>query len=35
MPAPLIELRNLTKDYLEGSRRRMVLCDANLSIAAR
>jgi putative ABC transport system ATP-binding protein len=32
MPAPLIELRNLTKDYLEGSRRRMVLCDTNLSI---
>jgi ABC-type lipoprotein export system ATPase subunit len=32
MPAPLIELRNLTKDYLEGSRRRMVLCDANLTI---
>jgi putative ABC transport system ATP-binding protein len=32
MPAPLIELRNLTKDYLEGSRRRMVLCDASLSI---
>ena len=32
MPAPLIELRNLTKDYLEGGRRRMVLCDANLTI---
>ncbi len=32
MPAPLIELRNLSKDYLEGSRRRMVLCDASLAI---
>ncbi|HEY0554821.1 MAG TPA: ABC transporter ATP-binding protein, partial [Thermoanaerobaculia bacterium] len=32
MAAPLIELRNLTKDYLEGSRRRVVLRDASLSI---
>jgi putative ABC transport system ATP-binding protein len=30
--APLIELRNLTKAYEEGEQRRMVLCDANLSI---
>jgi putative ABC transport system ATP-binding protein len=29
---PLIELRNLTKSYDEGSRQRMVLCDANVSI---
>jgi putative ABC transport system ATP-binding protein len=33
MPAPLIELRNLSKSYQEGNRQRMVLCDANLSIA--
>jgi putative ABC transport system ATP-binding protein len=32
MAAPLIELRNLTKEYLEGSRKRLVLCDTNLSI---
>src|SRR3954449_7355276 len=29
----LIELRDLTKAYEEGSRRRMVLCDANASFA--
>ncbi|MEA2601960.1 MAG: putative transport system ATP-binding protein [Acidobacteriota bacterium] len=29
--AHLIELRDLTKAYEEGSRRRMVLCDANAS----
>jgi putative ABC transport system ATP-binding protein len=34
MPSPpLIELRNLTKAYEEGSRRRMVLCQANASFA--
>jgi putative ABC transport system ATP-binding protein len=35
MPAtsPLIELRDLTKAYEEGGRRRMVLCDANASFA--
>ena len=33
MPSsPLIELRNLTKAYDEGGRRRMVLCDASLAI---
>jgi putative ABC transport system ATP-binding protein len=32
-PAPLIELRDLTKAYEEGGRRRMVLCDANASFA--
>ncbi len=32
MPVPLIELRNLSKSYQEGSRQRMVLCDANLTI---
>jgi putative ABC transport system ATP-binding protein len=36
MPAPLIELRNLTKSYDEaydeGNRRRTVLCDTNVSI---
>jgi putative ABC transport system ATP-binding protein len=32
-PAPLIELRDLTKAYEEGSRRRMVLCGANASFA--
>src|ERR1700710_697581 len=32
MPAPLIELRNLSKSYDEGNRQRMVLCDANLTI---
>jgi putative ABC transport system ATP-binding protein len=32
-PAPLIELRDLTKAYEEGSRRRMVLCAANASFA--
>jgi putative ABC transport system ATP-binding protein len=32
MPAPLIELKSLTKAYDEGGKRRMVLCDANLSI---
>jgi putative ABC transport system ATP-binding protein len=31
--APLIELRDLTKAYEEGSRRRMVLCAANASFA--
>ncbi len=30
-PSPLIELRDLTKAYEEGSLRRMVLCDANAS----
>ncbi len=30
---PLIELRDLTKAYEEGSRRRMVLCGANASFA--
>jgi putative ABC transport system ATP-binding protein len=29
--SPLIELRDLTKAYEEGRRRRMVLCDANAS----
>jgi putative ABC transport system ATP-binding protein len=29
---PLIELRNLTKDYDEGDRRRPVLCEANATI---
>jgi putative ABC transport system ATP-binding protein len=32
-PAPLIELRDLTKAYEEGSQRRMVLCAANASFA--
>jgi putative ABC transport system ATP-binding protein len=32
-PAPLLELRDLTKAYEEGNRRRMVLCDANAEIA--
>jgi putative ABC transport system ATP-binding protein len=32
-PSPLIELRDLTKAYEEGSRRRMVLCQANASFA--
>ena len=32
MPSPLIELRNLTKSYDEGSRQRTVLCDTNASI---
>jgi len=31
--SPLIELRDLTKAYEEGSRRRMVLCAANASFA--
>ncbi|HEX4961303.1 MAG TPA: ABC transporter ATP-binding protein [Thermoanaerobaculia bacterium] len=31
--SPLIELRDLTKAYEEGSRRRMVLCGANASFA--
>ncbi|HYX23733.1 MAG TPA: ABC transporter ATP-binding protein, partial [Thermoanaerobaculia bacterium] len=31
--APLIELRDLTKAYEEGGRRRMVLCAANASFA--
>ncbi|HEX9942049.1 MAG TPA: ABC transporter ATP-binding protein [Thermoanaerobaculia bacterium] len=31
-PSPLIELRNLTKTYEEGDRRRMVLCDTSVSI---
>jgi putative ABC transport system ATP-binding protein len=31
--SPLIELRDLTKAYEEGSRRRMVLCEANASFA--
>ncbi|HSS76129.1 MAG TPA: ABC transporter ATP-binding protein [Thermoanaerobaculia bacterium] len=34
MPSsPLIELRDLTKAYEEGGRRRMVLCQANASFA--
>ncbi len=32
-PVPLIELRDLTKAYEEGSRRRLVLCAANASFA--
>src|SRR3954453_7444615 len=32
MAAPLIELRNVTKAYDEGDRRRTVLCDASLTI---
>jgi putative ABC transport system ATP-binding protein len=32
MAAPLVELRNLTKDYAEGGRRRVVLCGASLAI---
>jgi putative ABC transport system ATP-binding protein len=32
-PSPLIELRDLSKAYEEGSRRRMVLCQANASFA--
>jgi putative ABC transport system ATP-binding protein len=32
-PTPLLELRDLTKAYEEGNRRRMVLCDANAEIA--
>jgi putative ABC transport system ATP-binding protein len=32
MPAPLIELRNLTKSYDEGNRQRTVLCDTSVSI---
>src|SRR4051812_21945090 len=31
--APLIELRDLTKAYEEGGRRRMVLCNADASFA--
>ncbi len=31
--SPLIELRDLTKAYEEGSRRRMVLCGVNASLA--
>ncbi|HEX3557043.1 MAG TPA: ABC transporter ATP-binding protein [Thermoanaerobaculia bacterium] len=31
--APLIEIRDLTKAYEEGSRRRLVLCSANASFA--
>ena len=30
---PLIELRNLTKEYDEGDRQRLVLCDASATIA--
>jgi putative ABC transport system ATP-binding protein len=32
-PAPLIELRSLTKTYEEGGRQRMVLCEASTAIA--
>ena len=32
-PAPLIELRSLTKTYEEGGRQRTVLCDASTTIA--
>jgi putative ABC transport system ATP-binding protein len=32
-PAPLIELRDLSKAYEEGNRRRMVLCNANAAFA--
>src|SRR5947208_6486209 len=32
MPAPLIELRNLTKFYDEGGRQRTVLREASLSV---
>ncbi len=31
-PPPLIELRNLTKTYEEGERRRLVLCDTDVTI---
>jgi len=31
-PAPLIELRSLTKTYEEGGRQRMVLCEASTAI---
>jgi len=31
-PSPLVELRNISKFYDEGNRRRMVLCDTDVAI---